>query len=93
MEDEPVYTNILYNIASVLANLYSFVIINMVGKYMLNYFYYEYNRRSLMKVWKDMALGHSLSPSMAYLSDKTTNLKWDGSLDGIVRAFQIVSKW
>lgn len=48
--------------------------------------------RSLYKAWNEAAKGKALSPTMAYLTDKTPMKRWDGSVDGIVRAFQKVAK-
>nr|XP_032529066.1 probable peroxisomal acyl-coenzyme A oxidase 1 [Danaus plexippus plexippus] len=48
--------------------------------------------RSLVKAWDRAARGQPLSPSMSYIENKTLAAKWDASLDGIVRNFQIVSR-
>ncbi|XP_059058335.1 probable peroxisomal acyl-coenzyme A oxidase 1 [Achroia grisella] len=48
--------------------------------------------RSLVKAWQQMLGGKQLAPSMQYLSDKRQIDRWDGSVDGIIRAFQKVAK-
>ncbi|XP_049873464.1 probable peroxisomal acyl-coenzyme A oxidase 1 [Pectinophora gossypiella] len=47
--------------------------------------------RSLVKAWDQAAKGQKLSPIMSYLDDKTPLQKWDGSIEGIVQAFQKVA--
>ncbi|XP_026319545.1 probable peroxisomal acyl-coenzyme A oxidase 1 [Hyposmocoma kahamanoa] len=47
---------------------------------------------SLYKAWNEALKGKPLSPIMAYLTDKTPMKRWDGSVEGIVRAFQKVAR-
>ncbi|XP_041975112.1 probable peroxisomal acyl-coenzyme A oxidase 1 isoform X2 [Aricia agestis] len=47
--------------------------------------------RSLVKAWEQAHKGATLSPSMAYLSDRSPVSAWDSSVDGIIRSFQKVS--
>ncbi|CAH2102902.1 unnamed protein product [Euphydryas editha] len=48
--------------------------------------------RSLVKAWGQALKGQPLSPSMAYLADKSPSTTWDGTLDGIIKSFQKVGK-
>ncbi|CAH2049995.1 unnamed protein product, partial [Iphiclides podalirius] len=47
--------------------------------------------RALVKAWGLLAKGQPLKGSMAYLADKTTIKSWDGSVNGIIKSFQIVA--
>ena len=48
--------------------------------------------RSLVKAWEQASAGRPLSPTMSYLSEKfTRKLKWDNSVDGIVKGFKRVA--
>ncbi|XP_045447152.1 probable peroxisomal acyl-coenzyme A oxidase 1 [Melitaea cinxia] len=48
--------------------------------------------RSLFKAWGQALKGQPLSPSMAYLADKSPSSTFDGTLDGIIKSFQVVAK-
>ncbi|XP_052748855.1 probable peroxisomal acyl-coenzyme A oxidase 1 [Galleria mellonella] len=48
--------------------------------------------RSLVKAWQQMLNGRQLAPSMAYLADQKQLDRWDGSVNGIIRAFQKVAR-
>lgn len=48
--------------------------------------------RSLVKAWGQALKGQPLSPSMAYLADKSPSSTFDGTLDGIIKSFQSVAK-
>ncbi|XP_052748854.1 probable peroxisomal acyl-coenzyme A oxidase 1 [Galleria mellonella] len=48
--------------------------------------------RSLVKAWQQMLKGKPLTPSMSYLADQNRIDRWDGSVNGIIRAFQKVAR-
>lgn len=47
--------------------------------------------RWLVKAWEQASKGKPLSPTLAYLSDKTRPQKWDNSVTGIIKGFERVA--
>ncbi|XP_063548947.1 probable peroxisomal acyl-coenzyme A oxidase 1 isoform X1 [Cydia strobilella] len=47
--------------------------------------------RALMKAGTQVASGQTVSPSMAYLADRSKMTKWDNSVKGIIKGFEKVA--